>query len=366
MDPSVTETYMGEWKNDKRSGYGISERTDGLKYEGEWYANKKYGYGVTTFANGEKEEGKYKNNVLITSQKKKLFLVRSAKFRERIDAAVNAAQRASKIALQKSDIAINRSATARGKAEQADLAAAHAREDCDVADTVAKKFAPDFKQPGLEKFKARQPKYREQMPIQNQSIDFENKPTLNQPNQILANKQNQIPNMSNQITNPSSNQIFSSSANQSHLTNQIGLKPPNQNPYFHQQPPQHNDPSVFQNKPMNPYPNPILNNPYSNPANPPGSHRVEFAETPHLVNSMNDNPGNEFAAPRNSVTADESVQPVNTIRRMSRRVSGDRPYLGSIGQQTSIDYFDHYKRPPSRDSSVDRLVEMYKVFAISI
>lgn len=32
LDGSVIETYMGEWKNDKRSGYGISERSDGLKY----------------------------------------------------------------------------------------------------------------------------------------------------------------------------------------------------------------------------------------------------------------------------------------------------------------------------------------------
>ena len=46
-DINVTETYMGEWKNDKRSGFGISERTDGLKYEGEWYNNTKYGYGQT-------------------------------------------------------------------------------------------------------------------------------------------------------------------------------------------------------------------------------------------------------------------------------------------------------------------------------
>lgn len=36
MDSSVTETYMGEWKNDKRSGFGISERSDGLKYEGKF------------------------------------------------------------------------------------------------------------------------------------------------------------------------------------------------------------------------------------------------------------------------------------------------------------------------------------------
>ena len=109
LDANVTETYMGEWKNDKRCGFGISERSDGLKYEGEWFNNRKYGYGVTTFKDGTREEGKYKNNILITSNKKKhLFLIRSAKFRERIDSAVNAAQRASKIALQKADIAISR------------------------------------------------------------------------------------------------------------------------------------------------------------------------------------------------------------------------------------------------------------------
>ena len=109
LDANVTETYMGEWKNDKRCGFGISERSDGLKYEGEWFNNRKYGYGVTTFKDGSREEGKYKNNILITSNKKKhLFLIRSAKFRERIDSAVSASQRASKIALQKADIAISR------------------------------------------------------------------------------------------------------------------------------------------------------------------------------------------------------------------------------------------------------------------
>lgn len=94
---------------------------------------------------GTKEEGKYKNNVLITSQKKKhLFLIRSAKFRERIEAAVSAAQRASKIALQKADIAISRTSTARAKAELADVAAVHAREDADFAVVIAKQLAPDF------------------------------------------------------------------------------------------------------------------------------------------------------------------------------------------------------------------------------
>ena len=181
LDAAVTETYMGEWKNDKRAGFGVSERSDGLKYEGEWFNNKKYGYGVTTLKvslfsslsflpsskieflkilpagvslqDGTREEGKYKNNVLITSQKKKhLFLIRSAKFRERIEAAVSAAQRASKIALQKADIAISRTSTARGKAELADVAAVHAREDADFARIIAKQLAPDFQPSNVRPF----------------------------------------------------------------------------------------------------------------------------------------------------------------------------------------------------------------------
>ncbi|XP_043211421.1 junctophilin-1-like [Amphibalanus amphitrite] len=156
MDSNVTETYMGEWKNDRRVGYGVCERSDGLRYEGEWYNNKKYGYGVTTFKDGTREEGKYKNNVLVTSHKKKhLLLMRSAKFRERIEAAVSAAGRGSKIALQKADIAISRTATARGKAEQADVAGQHAREDSAVARLHAKQFAPDFLQPGSDGYRTR-------------------------------------------------------------------------------------------------------------------------------------------------------------------------------------------------------------------
>lgn len=161
MDASVTETYMGEWKNDKRTGFGISERSDGLRYEGEWFNNRKYGYGVTTFRDGSKEEGKYKNNVLITSQKKKhLFLIRSAKFRERIDAAVAASETAKRMSRQKSDIAASRAGMARKRAETADLSAEHARENSELAQQTARQFAPDFRQPGLERLRNRQiPKY---------------------------------------------------------------------------------------------------------------------------------------------------------------------------------------------------------------
>uniref|UniRef100_A0A8C0AQ89 Uncharacterized protein n=1 Tax=Buteo japonicus TaxID=224669 RepID=A0A8C0AQ89_9AVES len=46
-------------------GFGISERSNGMKYEGEWLNNRRHGYGCTMFPDGTKEEGKYKNNVLI-------------------------------------------------------------------------------------------------------------------------------------------------------------------------------------------------------------------------------------------------------------------------------------------------------------
>uniref|UniRef100_A0A674IBH0 Junctophilin 1 n=1 Tax=Terrapene triunguis TaxID=2587831 RepID=A0A674IBH0_9SAUR len=54
---------MGEWKNDKRSGFGVSERSSGLKYEGEWLDNVRHGYGCTTLPDGKKEEGKYRQNM---------------------------------------------------------------------------------------------------------------------------------------------------------------------------------------------------------------------------------------------------------------------------------------------------------------
>ncbi|CAH0557466.1 unnamed protein product [Brassicogethes aeneus] len=376
LDPSVKETYMGEWKNDKRSGYGISERTDGLRYEGEWYANKKYGYGVTTFTNGEKEEGKYKNNVLITSQKKKLFLMRSAKFRERIDAAVMAAQRASKIALQKADIAITRTATARGKAEQADMAAAHAKEDSDIADGVAKQYAPDFKQPGLERLRARQNKYREQNLNMNISFDINKKNEIpnqipNQiPNEIKPNQmQNQIPNsiqhqphLANKLNNPMQQQQNPGYNNPMQQQQNPGYNNPMMqqqqntgynNPMMQQQNPGYNNPmsniptSNPYSNPNNPYPNP--NNPYPNPNNPSSQH--EFG--PQIDSGHNSGGDMPLHKPRNNSLPSEDV-PAANLRRMSRRVSGDRPYLGNIGQQTSIDHFDHYNRPPSRDSSVDR------------
>uniref|UniRef100_A0A8C6J503 Uncharacterized protein n=1 Tax=Melopsittacus undulatus TaxID=13146 RepID=A0A8C6J503_MELUD len=54
-----------------RAGFGVSERSSGLKYEGEWLDNLRHGYGCTTLPSGKKEEGKYRHNVLIKGMKKR-------------------------------------------------------------------------------------------------------------------------------------------------------------------------------------------------------------------------------------------------------------------------------------------------------
>ncbi|ELK27503.1 Junctophilin-1 [Myotis davidii] len=155
VDATTTETYMGEWRNDKRNGFGISERSNGMKYEGEWVNNKRHGYGCTLFPDGSKEEGKYKNNVLVRGIRKQLIPIRNTKTREKVDRAIEGAQRAAAMARTKVEIANSRTAHARAKADAADQAALAARQECDIARAVAKELSPDFYQPGPDYIKQR-------------------------------------------------------------------------------------------------------------------------------------------------------------------------------------------------------------------
>ncbi|PAV90255.1 hypothetical protein WR25_18247 isoform C [Diploscapter pachys] len=151
VDDHASEVYSGEWKNDARSGFGICERSDGLRYQGEWANNAKNGYGVTTLRDGTREEGKYKNNVLVVSARRKgVLFVRSGKLKERVEGAIEAATRAASIAQQKADIAASRTSTADERAERAGYVATQSRDDAIQARLCAKQFDPSFKQPGTE------------------------------------------------------------------------------------------------------------------------------------------------------------------------------------------------------------------------
>ncbi|XP_008106808.2 junctophilin-1 [Anolis carolinensis] len=155
VDATTTETYMGEWKNDKRNGFGISERSNGMKYEGEWLNNKRHGYGCTMFPDGTKEEGKYKNNILVRGIRKQLIPIRNTKTKEKVERALEGAQRAAAMARTKVEIATSRTAHARAKADAADQAAQSARQECDIARAVARELSPSFYQPGPDYIKQR-------------------------------------------------------------------------------------------------------------------------------------------------------------------------------------------------------------------
>ncbi|XP_066577236.1 junctophilin-1 [Amia ocellicauda] len=155
VDATTTESYMGEWKNDKRNGFGVSERSNGMKYEGEWMNNKRHGYGCTIFPDGSKEEGKYKNNVLVRGIRKQLIPLKNTKTKEKVDRAVEGAQRAAAIARTKVEIAASRTAHARAKGDAADQAAQAACQESELARTVARELSPSFHQPGPDYIKQR-------------------------------------------------------------------------------------------------------------------------------------------------------------------------------------------------------------------
>lgn len=465
LDPSVVETYMGEWKKDKRCGFGVAERSDGLKYEGEWYNNKKHGYGVTTFRDGSFEEGKYKNNILITSQKKKhLFIARSRKFRERISASVTSAQRALKMAKQRSDIAISRTETARTKAQSADIAADQARIDCELAVQMAREFAPDFKPLVLERFEKLRFRERHKGPAAAASqfsssnaaaetyagTAVAQRPTGFQKNRDGSQNQAEFPVPSSMY----SQQLpVTPQTDLSALVNQPQMSAINQiNQMYHQQQQQQQQQKLQQN-------NPQMNPAYQyQPQQPPGSSynqsNLSGSGSPQLSQIAKDNidfKNTEAAHTANNMQMQQQQQqqlqreqqqqqqeqayqqqlmqqrqqqqqllqqqrqqqlqqqqlqqqqlqqqqqqmqmqqqqqqlhqqnsPMygsNQVRRPSQiqyqlqqqqllqqqqqqeqmmdnlNRSNKPPAMGQIGQQSSIDHFDHYKRPPSRDPSTDR------------
>ncbi|KAF3703538.1 Junctophilin-1 [Channa argus] len=178
VDATTTETYMGEWKNDKRNGFGVSERSNGMKYEGEWLNNKRHGYGCTVFPDGTKEEGKYKNNVLVRGIRKQLIPLKNPKTKEKVDRAVEGAQRAAAIARSKVEIAASRTAHARTKSEAADQAAHAALHESEIARAVASELSPNFYQPGPDYIKQqlKEPVEIKEVPVEKKDSSHRDSP----------------------------------------------------------------------------------------------------------------------------------------------------------------------------------------------
>ncbi|CDS37559.1 junctophilin 1 [Echinococcus multilocularis] len=153
LGPNVTETYSGQWNEDRRSGYGVAERSDGLRYEGEWFNNKKDGYGVTYHPDGSREEGRYKENIIVQPLMKrtKLYLLRHSKLKDNVEEAVRKARESAKEAQEKSsETAHQRAQTARSVAKTAETRAEEAKNISDQARAIATEFASDFIQMGVQ------------------------------------------------------------------------------------------------------------------------------------------------------------------------------------------------------------------------
>ncbi|KYO44072.1 junctophilin-4 [Alligator mississippiensis] len=147
IEGSSTEVYAGEWRADRRSGYGVSRRSNGLRYEGEWLGNRRHGYGRTTYPDGTKEEGKYKLNRLVNGKVKNFIPLRRSKVKEKVDRAVEVARRAVSLARQKQELAVARTADARLKAAGALAAAEKALEASHLAKILAEDLQPTLRDP---------------------------------------------------------------------------------------------------------------------------------------------------------------------------------------------------------------------------
>ncbi|XP_073527178.1 junctophilin-4 [Phyllobates terribilis] len=145
-----TETYAGEWKGDRRSGYGVSRRSNGLCYEGEWLRNRRHGYGRTTYPDGSREEGKYKMNMLASGKVKSLFPLRRGKGREKVERAVEAARRAEVTARQKQEMALASAADSRLQADSASVAAQQALESSRTARILSHDLEELLETPSLQ------------------------------------------------------------------------------------------------------------------------------------------------------------------------------------------------------------------------
>lgn len=237
-----------------------------------------------------------------------------------------------------------RTATARGKAEQADMAADHAREDSDIAQATAKQFAPDFKQPGLDRLKTREP-YRIK-PVPEEQLPLKSILQHSQQNDITAN-QNQIP---NQVPTHNPTMILPQKPQQQQQIQQS---------VYNKKPPEVNQINQIPNQ--IPPPTNLQSN-HTIPPNPPNADHIDLNQnhqqhpTQNQIRksntSLNRIPNNPDQNPQSFPTNNPNNPTLTALRRGSKLVN-EKPSLVN-SQQPSIDHFDHYKRPPSRDSSVDR------------
>ena len=65
--------YDGNYKDDKKDGYGTGTYDNGDTWSGQWKDDKKNGEGTLLYTNGKKFEGKWENDILVSGKGYLLF-----------------------------------------------------------------------------------------------------------------------------------------------------------------------------------------------------------------------------------------------------------------------------------------------------
>lgn len=120
------QIYSGEWKEDKRHGYGVLKVLGLYTYYGEWNQNARTGYGVLSYESGRKEEGLWQNGKLIEVFKRKKISFKTSQLETKINQAHTNAIQAADVARNKAMLSESRASTAIAKSRVAQKSAQQA------------------------------------------------------------------------------------------------------------------------------------------------------------------------------------------------------------------------------------------------
>lgn len=127
------QIYEGEWRDDKRHGYGVIKCLGSYAYYGQWVGNARTGYGVLVGENGVKEEGQWQNGELMVALKRKKLHLKSHQLEIKVQTAHTQAIQAADTARNKAMLAESRASTAMGKAKMSQGVVATAGKNAKLA-----------------------------------------------------------------------------------------------------------------------------------------------------------------------------------------------------------------------------------------
>ena len=134
------QIYEGEWKDDKRHGYGVIKCIGSYTYYGQWSNNKQTGYGVMVYDNKIKREGQWQNGQLIVVLKRKKLQLKTHQLETKVQTAHTQAIQAAESARNKALLAKSRANTAMKKAKAAQKYVMEAEKNAQTAREKAELF----------------------------------------------------------------------------------------------------------------------------------------------------------------------------------------------------------------------------------